>query len=153
DIYNELCAFAAESLRSGDPDFEPVRQCLAQAGDDAVDLFVDYLDLIPLARQAVVRLPEWLGRLSEGRAALGRLAYKDAVELSDDAGPRLVELLLAHLTEPWKILRILSAMVPRANERYLAESELGKFGGYIITDIEQRLARFRAFDPGDGRAA
>ena len=153
DIYNELCALAAEGLRDGDAAYEPVRVCLNQDGDDLVGLFLDYLDLVPLARQAVMRLPEWLGRMSDERAAMARLAYRDATELSDDAGPRLVELLLAHLTEPWKILRILAAMVPRANERYLAESELGRFGDYVIADIERRLATFRAFDPNDGRAA
>jgi hypothetical protein len=153
DIYNTLCAHAAEALRAGDPAFAAVSEVLKRAGSGATAAFIDYLDMVPLARQAIARLPEWLGRMSEERAAAARLIYRDASELSEDAGPRLVEILLAHLPEPWLILRILAAVVIKANERYLAGSELERFGDYILDDIERRLDAFRAFDPNEGRAA
>ncbi len=91
--------------------------------------------------------------MSDERAAAARLTYRDAVAMSDDAGPRLVELLLAHLPEPWLILRILAAMVIGPNDRYLASSELARFGGYILDDMDRRLAAFRGFNPDEGRAA
>jgi hypothetical protein len=153
EIYNHLCARAAEALRDGDRDFAEVTGALDAAGPDTRPAFIDYLDLVPMARGAIEKLPEWLGRMSEERAAAARLAYKDAVARSDDAGPRLLEMLLAHLTEPWQILRVLAAIVLRANDRYLSDSELGRFGMYILDDIDARLAAFRAFDPDQGNAA
>jgi hypothetical protein len=153
EIYDEICACAATGLREAGPAFAATIKVLAGAGEGAAAAFVDYLDLVPLTRQAIARLPEWLGRMSEERAAAARLAYKDAVALSDEAGPRLIEVLLAHLPEPWLILRILAAVVIRANDRYLAASELERFGDYILDDIGGRLAAFRAFDPDQGREA
>ncbi len=152
-IYDELCVRAAKGLRRADPAFAAASQALAGAGEGATAMFAGYLDLVPLARPAITQLPEWLGRMSDERAAVARLAYKDAVALSDEAGPRLIEMLLAHLPEPWRILRILAAVVTRANDNYLASSELERFGGYILGDIARRLAAVRAFDPDDGREA
>lgn len=153
EIYNALCARAAEGLRHDEPAFAGAAQALDTVGARGRAAFLDYLDLVPLARDAVARLPEWLGRMSDERAAAARLTYKDAVALSDDAGPRLIEMLLAHLPEPWLILRVLAAVVLRGGDRYLAASELGRFGDYILADIDRRLDAFRAFDPDQGRAA
>jgi hypothetical protein len=122
-------------------------------GQDGLDLFIAYLDLTPLARQAIERLPEWLGRMSEERAAAARLAYKDAVSVSDEAGPRLIAMLLAQLPQPWLILRVLAAVVIRPNDRYLASSELARFGDYVLDDVTRRLAGLRRFDVDQGRAA
>jgi hypothetical protein len=152
DIYDALCAHAADGLRAGDPAFAAVSRILSDAGDGAPAVFIDCLDLVVLARQAIAWLPQWLGRMSDERAAAARLIYKDAMDLSDDAGPRLIEMLMAHLPQPWLVLRIL-AVVTRANERSLASSELARFGDYILDDIDRRLAAVRAFDPDEGRVA
>jgi hypothetical protein len=153
ELYDNLCALAAEGLRSADAPFAATIAALYGAGDDGVSAFIDCLDLVPLARRAIMRLPEWLGRMSSERAAAARLAYKDAVSMSDDAGPRLIAMLLAHLPEPWLILRILAAVVTRANDRYLAGSELCRFGDYVLDDIDRQVAALRAFDPDLGREA
>lgn len=153
EVYNHLCARAADALRDDDPVFAAAAAVLDADGPGARAAFIDYLDLVPMGRAAVAKLPEWLGKMSDERAASARLTYKDAVARSDDAGPRLVEMLMAHLPEPWRILRVLAAIVLRANDRYLAESELGRFGEYILGDIERRLAAFRAFDVDLGHAA
>jgi hypothetical protein len=152
-VYNELCALAAEGLRDADVAYASAIEVLDGAGPAARAAFVAYLDLVPLARGVIARLPEWLGRMSDERAAVARLAYKDAAALSDESGPRLIEMLLAHLPDPWLILRVLAAVVIRANDRYLASSELARFGEYILADIDWRLDAFRAFDPDGGRAA
>jgi len=152
-VYDELCARAADGLRRADPTFAPASKVLAGAGEGATAAFIDYLDIVPLGRQAIARLPEWLGRMSEESAAGARLTYKDAVALSDEAGPRLVAMLLAQLPEPWLILRGLAAVVIRANDRYLEGSELARFGDYILDDIGARLTAFRAFNPDEGREA
>jgi hypothetical protein len=115
--------------------------------------FASYLDLCPIARDALARLPDWLVRMTDERAAAARLAYKDAVALSDDAGPQYFEILLAHLVEPWQVLRVMSAIMDHPGDKYAAASELARFGEYILADIDKRLADFRAFDPSQGACA
>ena len=153
DVYNQLCAAGAEGLRERGDDFLPAVEVLEASSPAALDEFAKYLDLAPLARDALARLPEWVGRLTEERAAAARIAYKDAVALADDAGPRYFEILYANLPEPWLILRVLSAVMDRPTDNYVAVSELGHFGEYVMEDIDRQLEVFRKFNPDEGREA
>jgi len=153
DIYNRLCACANAGLRSASPSFDAARATLEQAGSEALQDFNGFLDLAPLGRQTIVRLPEWMGRLNEEKSAAARLAYKDAGDLSEDAGPRLFDILLANLPQPWMILRIMSAVMDRPKDSFAASSELARFGEFVLDDIEQRLSRVRGFEADQGRVA
>ena len=153
DIYNRLCALAGEGLQGDDPAFAAARSTLAQAGPDEALEFEGFLTLLPLGRQATTRLPEWMGRLTEEKSAAARLAYKDAVAISVDAGPRLFDMLLANLPQPWMILRVMSAVMDRPKDTFVAVSELARFGEFILDDIDQRLMQFRKFEPEHGRDA
>jgi hypothetical protein len=153
DTCDQLCAIAAGALRTGESEFACVIDLLNGAGEGQAELFASYLDLTPVARPALERLPEWVGRSSDERAAAARLAYKDAVDVADDTGPQYFEILFAHLPEPWQILRVLSAVMHHPGDRYVAVSELARFGEYILEDIDRRLVAFKAFDPNDGAAA
>ena len=153
DIYNRLCAAAAEGLRNDSAAFAAARATLEQAGPGVAQDFNGFLALVPLGRQATTRLPDWVGRLNDEKAAAARLAYKDAVTLSEDAGPRLFDLLLANLPHPWMILRVMSAVMDRPKDSFVAASELARFGEFVLNDIDQRLAQFRKFEPEHGREA
>jgi len=153
DIYNRLCALAAEGLQSDNEAFATARGTLEDAGQDVAQDFNGFLDLVPLGRQATTRLPDWIGRLNDEKSAAARLAYKDAVALSDDAGPRLFDMLLANLPHPWMILRVMSAVMDRPKDTFVAVSELARFGEFVLDDIDQRLAQFRLFEPEHGREA
>ena len=61
---------------------------------------VAFLELCPIAREALRHLPGWLARMTDERQAAARLMYKDAVALAEDAGPRLMELLFARSGNP-----------------------------------------------------
>src|SRR5262249_44061555 len=63
------------------------------------------------------------------------------------------EMLAAHLTEPWLILRVISGVMDRPAEAYVAGSELSSFGERVLADIDRRLAVVEAFNPAAGRAA
>jgi hypothetical protein len=152
-IYDQLCGLAADGLRAGDAPFQPAIGVLAARGPKLAEEFAHYLDLSALAREALAKLPEWIGRLTEERAAAARIAYKDACAYSEDAGPRYFEILYANLSEPWMILRVLSAVMDRPSDSYVAVSELACFGEYILEDIDRRLDTFAAFDPDQGRMA
>jgi hypothetical protein len=153
ECYNQLCMAAAAGLRLEADEFVVAVDCLNRRQPGGAGQFASFLDLVPLARGTLARLPEWVGRMTEERAAAARVAYKDAVELADDAGPRFFELLHANLTEPWLILRLLSAVMDRPTDSYVAVSELARFGGYILEDIDRRLESFSKFDASGGRPA
>ena len=149
-VYDQLCLLAAQGLRCEARAFQAAGDLLNVAARDGAAIFASYLDLAPITRAALLKLPDWIGRMSDDRAAGARLAYKDAVELADDAGPQFFEMLFAHLPEPWQILRVMSAIMDHPGDRYVAVSELARFGDYVIDDIDRRLAAFRAFDPNKG---
>jgi hypothetical protein len=153
EIYDRLCYIAADSLRTGEAAFMPAIEILAASGPTVVEEFAAFLDLAALAREGLAKLPEWIGRLNEERAAAARIAYKDACAHSDDAGPRYFEILYANLSEPWLILRVLSAVMDHPSDSYVAVSELARFGEYVLEDIDRRLDVFGKFNPDQGREA
>jgi len=124
----------------------------ADGGASARELAI-YLKLTPLARKALLRLNEWLGRATEERAAVLRLIFKDATEVAPDSAPRLMTLIQAHLPEAWLILRPISLLTERAGDRYLASSELACFGEQLLTEVERRVGALRAFDLRGGAQA
>lgn len=141
-VLDELCQAAARLLRE--------RDASALRPDDAprADDLAAYLDLAPLARTAVLRLPDWLGRVSEDRTASLKIALRDASAAMPDGAPRLLELFQAHLPEPQLLLRIISVATDRANERYVAESELAVFGDRLLDDVERRVEHVRTVESG-----
>jgi hypothetical protein len=153
-IYDELCGEAAAGLRSRANDsYAAAATRLDQAASGGGEQFAAYLDLAPVARAALDRMHEWLGRLNDERIVAARLAFNDAVAVAEDGGPRLLEILYAHLEEPWAILRLVSAVMQRPDDRYVANSELAVFGERLLEDIDSQLKQVSAFDPdrgGDG---
>jgi len=152
-VYDRLCYLGADGLRMAHAAFQPTIDVLTAVGPSAVEEFASYLDLSPLARDGLARLPDWIGRLTEERTAAARIAYKDACAHADDAGPRYFEILYANLSEPWLILRVISAVMDHPSDSYVAVSELARFGEYLLEDIDRRLALFSNFSPDQGREA
>ncbi len=81
------------------------------------------------------------------------MAFRDAVAVAEDAGPRLLEVLYAHLEEPWAVLRLVSAVMHRPSDKYVAGSELAVFGERLLDDIDARLKLVSAFAADNGRQA
>jgi hypothetical protein len=151
DIFDTLCAKAAIGLRMGDGSFAAAALAADQGGGRAA--LVACLDIAAVTRRALDQMPEWLGRMTSEKAAKLRLAYRDAVGVAEDAGPRFFEMLAAHLSEPWLILRVISGVMDRPNEAFVSGSELGGFGERVLDDIERLLAGVSAFKPAAGRQA
>ncbi len=142
-IFDELCARAAVALRERHEAFSAI------APDDA-DGLADCLDLAPLVRGVSEKVEAWTNNMTGERAAAARLAYRDACAISDDSGPRFFEMLAAQLERPWLILRVISAVMDRPGERYLASSELSRFGDRVVGTIEALVEQVRRFDPVGG---
>jgi hypothetical protein len=106
---------------------------------------------VAIVRAALPRLQEWVSKMSEERASSARLAYKDACAIRPDAGPLLFEMLAAHLPDDWRILRVISAVMERPNDKFWASSEVGVFGERVLADIEKNIDFIEAFDPPRAR--
>lgn len=150
EVFNELCHRAAAGLRAGEDAFAPLRQLLEGRNAGAAEQFAQLLALAPLARQALVRLPQWVRTLNNDYAASIRLAFRDAVAIGEDAGPPFMEILFGHLEEPYQVLRLISLVMDRPGDRYLADSELANFGERLLGDIDARIDAVRRFDAARG---
>ena len=151
EVFDHLCALTAAGLRQAGGVFEAAAVAADAGAGRAV--LAGCLDIAPLARYGLEQMPEWLGRMTGERAAKLRLTYRDVCAVADDAGPRFFEMLTAHLTEPWLILRVIAGVMDHPHEAYVAGSELGGFGDRVLADIDRRLAEVAAFKPTSGRPA
>lgn len=152
--FDVLATAAADGLRDRTQrDFVAAADLADHCRKDGAELLLSCLALSPIVRESTLRLPDWISRTTEERAAAARVAYKDAVAISDDAGPRFFEMLAAQLAEPWTILRIVSAVMDRPTEHYLAASELSVFAVRVMDEIDKNLGRVVSFDLNGGPPA
>lgn len=145
DVFDDLCKTAAAGLR--DPEnaaFDSVRSLC-----DPEQLAL-CLQLSAITRSCLPKLSEWISRMSEERAAAARLAYRDACRISDDAGPLMLDILSAHLPDDWRIMRVISAVMDRPSDRYLASSEVKEFGERVLAEIDASIVQVETFNFADG---
>lgn len=148
EVFDDLCKLAAAGLR--DPEnaaFDSVRSLC-----DPEHLAL-CLQLSAITRSCLPKLSEWVSRMSDERAFAARLAYRDACRISEDAGPLLLDILSAHLPDDWRILRVISAVMDRPNDRYLASSEVKDFGERIMADIDASILQVETFSFAEGEKA
>lgn len=148
EVFDELCKTAAAGLR--DPEnaaFDSVRSLC-----DPEHLAL-CLQLSAIARSCLPKLAEWVSRMSDERAFAAKLAYRDACRISEDAGPLLLDMLSAHLPDDWRILRVISAVMDRPTDRYLASSEAKEFGERVLADIDASILRIENFNFAEGEKA
>ncbi len=151
EAFDRLCDLAAQGLRTAlQPDFAAASALCEAQDPDGAGALADCLDLAAIVRPALAHLSDWVGRTTQERSTAMRLAYRDAVAVADDAGPRFFEMLAGRLPRPWMVLRIISAVMDRPTERYLAASELAGFGERTLAAIDARIAQVRNFDPTEG---
>ena len=81
---------------------------------------------------------------------MARLAYRDCVAIRPDAGPLFFRMLSSGMAEPWMVLRLISAVMDRPAERYIAASELAVFGEETLEAAETCLEAVRSFNPDGG---
>lgn len=151
---DRLTAAAAAGLRErSQADFETVAQLCDRGRARGGELLAACLDISPVVRAAAQRLPEWIAHPGGETSAGARLAYKDAVAIAEDAGQPFFQMLAAQLAQPWMVLRLISAVMDRPNERYLADSELANFAENLMGDIDRALDGIAGFSPDEGADA
>jgi hypothetical protein len=154
EALNALARIAAEGLRSGAArDFVAAAALCDAARPGGAALLAACLDLSAIVRGATHKLGDWITRTSEANTAAARLAYKDAVDVAEDAGCRFFEMLAGQLAQPWMIMRIISAVMDKPTEKYLAESELASFAQRLLDDIDRNLTIVSRLNVDGGPAA
>ena len=154
DPFDKLAAFAAAGLRAReDRDFDAAARLCDEARPEGAAVLCACLDLAPVVRAATLRLGEWISRTTDENTAAVRVAYKDAVAVAEDAGPRFFEMLAAQLAHPWMALRIISAEMDRPTDKYLAGSELAGFALRLMDEVDNNLAAIARLDVGGGPRA
>jgi hypothetical protein len=152
--FDALVKIAAKAMREGAPrEFKSVADLCELARPGGAASLVTCLELSPVVRRATIRLPEWSAHFGDDTTAAARLTYRDAVGVSDDAGPTFFEMLGAQLPHPWMILRIISAVMEKPNERWLRDSELGTFAERVMDDIDAGLRSIQTLDVDGGEPA
>lgn len=156
--FDDLAEAAADALRSSEQrDFRTVVELCERARPGGALVLAACLDISPVVRRALSRLPDWIAHTGDDNSAAARLAYKDAVAIDEDAGPNFFEMLAGHLTPRWMVLRVISAIMDKPTERYLADSELGGFAERVLNDVDEALQAIAKLDidggPDAGRAA
>ena len=145
---------AGQELRAAHhPEFAAAAAACDQARPGGAAEFAACLDLTPLARKAVAQLPRWISFMDGERIAVARLICRDAAAVADDAGPRLFEMMAAQLAEPWRIIRVISAVMDHPGDTYFAASEFASFGERVLTAIEAESVKVTALRAPDGPAA
>jgi hypothetical protein len=149
--YNLLLTAAAKGLRAGGVrEFKVAADLCGRARPGGAETFAACLDIAPIVRRTLHRLPDWIAQTGAETSAPARLAYKDAVAVAEDAGPGFFEMLAAQLNPPWMVLRIISAIMEKPTERYLADSELGGFPERVMAEIDEALKAIGKLDLDGG---
>lgn len=152
--FDRLVRLLAKGIRTAEAKpFLDLIAVLEAARPTAQDDFLACLALSPVVRGVAHQLQEWVIQPNEDTVIAAKLAFKDAVAVSEDAGPRFFEMLAALLPHGWMILRIISAVMEKPTERYLAQSEMAIFGERVMQDIEEALAAIAKLDLDGGAAA
>ena len=152
--YDKLAAAAAQALREGDnADFRTAAKLCDEGRAGGAVALVNCLEIAPVVRRATEKLPVWITHARGETSAAARLAYSDAVEIAEDAGPRFFEMLAAQLDQRWMVLRIISAVMERPTERYMADTELASFVVNVMDEIEVALTSIDNLDFDGGAAA
>jgi hypothetical protein len=154
DQFDRLLRLAAKGVRAGEVrEFKQARQACDAARPDGAEALLACLEVAPVVRGIAHRLGGWVTHQNAQSAVAARLAYKDAVALAPDGGPCFFQMMAAQLPNPYTVLRIISSIMEKPTERYLADSELGVFGEVVLREVEEALAAAAALDADAGPEA
>jgi len=154
EAQDQITRTAAAGIRARTAsEFTTAAEVCDQASPGGAEELAACLDIASVVRGATQKLPEWLAHPGGETKAGSRLAYKDAVAIADDAGPRFFTMMAAQMVHPWMVLRVISAVMDKPTEGYLADSEMAAFGEGILADIDEALRTIGGLKGDDGPSA
>jgi hypothetical protein len=149
-LMNEICATAAEGLETrATPDFAALAERLNETPNGCAQV-VALLTITPDLREALAKAPTWLGSAGADHAAAVRIAFRTVSDKSPDAGALFMEVLFAAIEQPAFILKLVSMIMDRPSDRFLAASELASLGERLLDAIDRHIGAIQAFNPQRG---
>jgi len=146
---NRLCTAASAVIRELPDVVWPPTGWDPAVRDTGLNDLAACFDLAVLARRGLIALPALILRPSEDQLAELRLMIRDGADVVPDGGPRLLEILFAHLDDAALVLRlVIHSSLAASKEGVLSESEMAVFVDRLIAEVEARVARIAAFKPG-----
>lgn len=144
-----LFASAAAAVRDRPDDVWPATLETA-AREAGLEALAHACDLGGLAHRCLPYLPAWSGRPDADQAAELRLMLRDAATISASGAQELLEILLAHMTEAPRIMRLLAhSSHSAAREGFVSTSELATFVSRLIDAAEVRARRIAGYRAGE----
>jgi hypothetical protein len=154
DVFDDLVRAAADAVEARQPaEFAQAVALCEAVRPNGAELLVACLRLAPIVRSASQRLAQWLSHFDDASAAAARLAYNDAVDICPDGGPLFFEMLAAQMPQSWKVLRVISEVMDKPTERYLADSEMAFFGERVMAEVDESLRAIAKLDLDGGPPA
>ncbi len=147
-VADRICVAAAAAVRDQPEIVWPV------GGDEAarakgLDELALCFDLAAMARRGLLNLPDLILRPTGDQLAELRLLIRDCAEITQDGGPRMLEIMFAHLGDASLILRlVVHSSKAAAKEGLLSESEMAGFVNRLIVEVEARVTRIASHKPG-----
>lgn len=149
-LMDEICATAAEALATrATPDFAALAEQL-DASPNGGARVVTLLKMTPDLREALAKAPTWLGVGGPDHAAAARIAFRTVSEKGSETGFLFMEVLFAAIEQPAFILKLVSMIMDRPSDRFLAASELRSVGERLLDAIDVHIGHIQAFDPRRG---
>lgn len=148
-VADRICVAAAAAVRD-----KPEVVWPSNGGDEAarirgLDELALCFDLAAMARRALLNLPDLILRPTGDQLAELRLLIRDCAEITVDGGPRMLEIMFAHLGDASLILRlVVHSSHAAAKEGFLSESEMAGFVNRLIAEVEARITRIASYKPG-----
>jgi hypothetical protein len=106
--------------------------------------------MAPDLREALAKAPTWLGSHGPDHVAAVRIAFRTVSEKGSEAGFLYMEVLFATIEQPASILRLVSMIMDRPSDRFLAASELSSIGERLLDAIDRHIDAVQKFDPQRG---
>ena len=149
-----LYAAAARVVREAPESVWPLAADLDEAGIAARARGLTELalccDLGSLAHRATRGLSTWTGRPDEDRMLELKLLAKDAADLDPDGARRLMDILVAHISEASQILQLaVYAIGVGGHEAMIKLSEMAVVFDRVLDGLEIRARKIAAFRPGE----
>jgi hypothetical protein len=149
-LMDEICAAAAQGLATrATPAFATLADML-DASPHGCAQVITLLTITPDLREALTKAPLWLGARGPADSAAVRVAFRTVSEKSPEAGFLYMEVLFAAIEQPAFILRLVSMIMDRPSDRFLAASELGSLGERLLDGVDRHIGAIQAFDPKRG---
>lgn len=148
-VANRICIAASGVIRDQPDIIWPAAGWDEDTRAEGLSELAACFDLAILARGGIAALPALIARPTEAQLAELRLMIRDAAEIAWDGGPRLFEILFAHLGNAALILRlVINSSRAASQEGTLSASEMSVFVDRLIEAVEARVTRIAAFKPG-----